>query len=140
MKKILLIEDDEIKAKDVSEFIQKNCLGIVEQKDSITSGLRALKNNEYDYVLLDMSLPRFSGDSSIFEPFGGIDIIKELERKKKVVPIIVITQYSIFGEGALTKTLEEIKQECQEYEVDFKDVIKYSRDDASWKIELKKYI
>lgn len=140
MKKVLLIEDDDIKANDICSFIDEAYPYDIERQFSITGGLRALRN-KFDYILLDMSLPRFSENSlKNFEPFGGIEVIKEIERKKIEVDVIVITQYAIFGEGALRRTLEDIKQQCSEYKINFKDVIKYSRDSSEWKIELKKYL
>ena len=138
MKKILLIEDDEVKAKDVKDFVEQSFGCNVQHETSITAGLRAL-NNDFDCIILDMSLPRFSENSlKNFEPFGGFTVIKEIERKKIDVSVIVITQYAIFGEGALKRTLEDIKQQCLEYKINFKDVIKYSRDSDSWKAALAK--
>ena len=140
MKKILLVEDDEVKAKDIIDFIDHSYKYTVKREVSVNGGLRALKD-EYDCILLDMSLPRFSESSSEnFEPFGGMEVLKEIERRKIVVDVIVITQYAIFGEGALKKTLDEIKNECSEIKINFKDVIKYSRDSLHWKEELKKYL
>lgn len=140
MKKILLLEDDEVKAKDIKMFIEQERHYDLRHETSINAGLRALHDN-FDCVLLDMSLPRFSENSlKNFEPFGGIKVIREIERKKINVEIIVITQYSIFGEGSLKKTLEEIKKQCFEYNVNFKDAIKYSRDSDTWKEELKNYL
>lgn len=140
MKKVLLIEDDDIKANDICNFVEKEYSYNIERQTSINGGLRALRD-KYDFILLDMSLPRFSENSlKNFEPFGGIEVIKEIERKKIVVVVIVVTQYAIFGEGALKKTLDDIKQQCCAYKVNFKDVIKYSRDSSEWKEELKKYL
>ncbi len=140
MKKILLIEDDDVKANDIISFIETEFGYNIERKNSITAGLRVIQNN-YEYILLDMSLPRFSENSlRNFEPFGGVEVIKELARKQIPSNVIVITQYAIFGEGALKCTLEDIKKQCQEYKINFKDVIKYSRDDIAWKTEIKKYL
>ena len=112
MKKVLLIEDDDVKAKDLSAFIEKELHCEIDRKDSITTGLRVIRN-QYDYIILDMSLPRFSENSlRNFEPFGGLEIIKEIERKQIQTNIIVVTQYALFGEGTLRKTLEDIKKQC----------------------------
>ncbi len=140
MSKILLIEDDDVKAKDIMDFIDKEYHFDIDRKNSITAGLRVI-NSDYDYILLDMSLPRFSENSlRNFEPFGGLQVIKEIERKQITTEIIVITQYALFGEGNIKKTLDDIKKQCLEYKVNLKDVIKYSRDSSSWKEQIKMYL
>ena len=140
MKRVLLIEDDDVKANDIIGFIGDEFGYHIDRRNSITAGLRLIQNN-YEYILLDMSLPRFSENSlRNFEPFGGIEVIKELERKQIQSAVIVITQYAIFGEGSLKRTLEDIKNQCQGYKINFIDVIKYSRDVIIWKDILKKYL
>ena len=97
MNKLLLIEDDDVKAKDIMDFIEKEYHFDIDRKDSITAGLRVINNN-YDYILLDMSLPRFSENSlRNFEPFGGLEVIKEMiEYLHKYVYPLVSMEHSGF--------------------------------------------
>ena len=101
--------------------------------------LLELTKNEYDLVILDMSLPTFdNNESEHFQPYGGLLFLDEVKRKKYKVPVVIVTQYASFGEGKGEMTLEEINLNCREKYPNFKEIIYYL--DETWKEKLKKYI
>ena len=139
--KILLIEDDENKIKQIQEFLvseygEKN----IEVRKSYQSGLKTILNEYFDFVLLDMSMPVF--DKSLnetggeFMKFAGEDIIKEMDRNDRIYKTIIVTQYEDFGE----KTLTDIKNFMRE---NFKHIyigtVFYSASETNWKSELEKF-
>ena len=140
--KILLIEDDQHKSKQITAFINEELPDFeVILKKSYQSGLKELILNKHKLVLLDMQLPNFdikSGEDGYkFRKLAGIDILKEITRKKVVSKIIVITQFETFGEGELYIELKDLKQLLvNEFSNLYVDTIFYSPSKSLWQKEL----
>lgn len=77
MTKILMIEDDCELAEILSEFLEKNNISVVNYTDPIL-GIKALENNRFDLVLLDLTLPNMD----------GLEVCKEIASCKNI-PIII---------------------------------------------------
>ena len=77
--KILLVEDDKTIASGLEYSLEKEGFIIVLCHD-VASGEKALKENEFDLCLLDVSLP----DGSGYE-------LCKIIRKKSDIPIIFLT-------------------------------------------------
>ncbi len=140
INKILVVEDDVFKGRQIVNFTKSiNNNIIITQKGALNSGLLELTKNEYDLVILDMSLPTFdNNESEHFQPYGGLLFLDEVKRKKYKVPIVIVTQYASFGEGEGETTLEEIDLNCKNKYPNFKEIIYYLDDD--WQEKLKMYI
>lgn len=138
--KILVVEDDALKGRQIVNFTKSiNNNIIITQKGALNSGLLELTKNEYDLVILDMSLPTFdNNESEHFQPYGGLLFLDEVKRKKYKVPVVIVTQYASFGEGEGETTLEEIDLNCKNKYPNFKEIIYYLDDD--WQEKLKTYI
>lgn len=125
--KVLIIEDDEYKAKQLESLLIANnvvrdrsdlCL-----KRAFQSGMEEICLFAYDLILLDMSMPSYEDShkrsSGRHRDFGGREILHEMKRKNIQIPTIVVTQFNIFGEGY------EIMDEIQLDEIlqrDYSDV------------------
>ncbi len=140
INKILVVEDDALKGRQIVNFTKSiNNNIIITQKGALNSGLIELTKNEYDLVILDMSLPTFdNNESEHFQPYGGLLFLDEVKRKKYKVPVVIVTQYASFGEGEGETTLEEIDLNCKNKYPNFKEIIYYLDDD--WQEKLKTYI
>lgn len=79
MKKILIVEDDELIAELEKDYLEASNYEI-ETAANGTLGLKYAKEKEYDLILLDVMLPGIS----------GFDICREL-RKDMDIPIIMVT-------------------------------------------------
>lgn len=140
--KFLLIEDDSNKSKQIIDFIEENFINSTTiLKRSYQSGLKELNINKYDLVLLDMQLPTFdikSGEDGYkFRKLAGVDILKELKRKKKECKIIIVTQFETFGEGEFYIELEDLKRNLKnEYKDLYIDTVYYNAGQTKWKEEL----
>ncbi len=140
INKVLVVEDDTLKSREIINFAKSinNNLSIT-HKASLNSGLFELTKNEYNLIILDMSLPTFdNNESEHFQPYGGLLFLDEVKRKKYKVPIVIVTQYASFGEGKTETTLEEIDYKCKNKYPNFKEIIYYL--DENWQERLKKYI
>ncbi len=122
--KILIVEDQPEKACELSNHLDiliEDELNICVE-DSLKSGLMHLISQEKpDFLVLDMSMPKFSSSNNTLDSEPASDAGKELMKQMKIreilVPTIVVTQYSIFEKGNVTleKLDLEFKEEFKEF-------------------------
>ena len=138
MNKILLVDDDQYKTSEIVSFLENTRpeYNIIIQT-SINRGLRRLRIEQFDLVLLDMSLPTFNiNDTENFKSFGGLDFLDEMKRKQIKTPTIIVTQYEVFGEGDSVKSSAQISEECKIKYENYKDIIIFSSSENSWREKL----
>jgi DNA-binding NarL/FixJ family response regulator len=148
----LVIEDSPRKLKNICEAITD--LGVdsrcIDKAEGINEALEKLKDNTYDFAVLDMILPQFKGDDDKIKR-GGLDILDELsdsisaqsETYKIPQTILVLTEF----EDVLVEYQEAISQSkvfgyCYDHcSIDWVDAIKdeYLRIKAVKSSEQRKY-
>src|SRR3989442_6287310 len=117
--KVLIVEDDEFKQRRIAQVV-RNCCPESELRleRSVNSGLKAILDQHPDLILLDMSLTTF--DVGPGEPggrpqnFGGIEILRQMERLELIIPVIVITQHERFASGSQEIHLSAVNRELRE--------------------------
>ena len=134
--KILFIEDNPQKLKQVLSYIESNHADCsVEIRKSYNSGLRELiSNNEYSLILLDMSLPNYDivpGESGgDFEKYAGKFILNEMYRRDIGTNVLVLTMYPNYVD-------EEFTNELKDNFSNYLGVIYYNvKEPDGWKNEL----
>ena len=144
--KTILIEDDIKKIEDIKEYVTKQ-LGceIFIVKESYQSGIREILKNDYDLLLLDMSIPTFDKtpleSGGPYEKFGGYKVLREIIRKKRPVKTILITMFDDFGESDLSITLSQIDQSLkQEFSNIYLGSVFYHARENKWQEDLKTII
>lgn len=141
MKKILLIEDDENKRKDIMDFIAEYYPDKeTDLSMSFNAGVRKAMSGDYDLMLVDMTLPKFDKDKGSNERTlhnGGELLIAYLLDLGITIKSIVITQYDNFGEESLETIDKRLKVDCPECYI---GAVKYNSSEDGWKYELNKYI
>lgn len=120
---LLLIEDDISKEKAICGFLSEMEAKTyrVVAKHSVMSGKIELKNNVYDCVLLDMTLPLFDNDDlehnqanmHEYDPFGGVAVLDEIDRVGLKCKVIILTAYDVLGEGESQKNLKTLTEELK---------------------------
>lgn len=146
--KILIIDDSEYKVKKVCsliENIKKDEKIIYEIAHSYTTGLNKLLENNFDFLILDMSMPTFdkinNESGGRFRIFGGREIVSQLKREKKLLPFVLLTQYNKFDDSTKIKSLEEIEElfslKFQNYHL---KTIYYDTSSTKWKNLLEEEI
>ncbi|MGV0948234.1 response regulator [Empedobacter falsenii] len=144
--KVLIIEDNKTKSNDIKSFLLKIDSELeITIKESLTSGLRDLFSNDYQVLLLDMSLPTREGAMSNtinnFEQLGGHRILSEMKRKKKQLPTILITMFSEFGVGESFLDINNLDIIMKSSFNDFyKGLVFYSSQNDDWKKKLHNYL
>lgn len=142
---VLLVEDDDIKASSIEEFLENKIEKINRKKSWQTGLIEIIKNMKYDLILLDMSMPRYDYDGSDnsyeFEPFAGWEIMKEMKRRKIIVNTIVITSFGTFGKDDnridVNVLNDRLKNEFSNF---YRGIIKYNSSIVTWKEELEKIL
>lgn len=146
--KILIVEDDDYKAKQLTDFLSDNyqlsneCITV---RRAFQSGMDAIAKNIYDIILLDMSIPSFDNglrqSAGRYRYYGGREILNEMKRKDISTPCLVVTQFSVFGQGENQMDdvqLDKILRE--EYNKIYKGMIHYSPSMLDWKASITKII
>lgn len=144
--KILIIEDDSNKMRRIAHEIREICKDAqLTEARSYQSGVRSLMSNQFDFLLLDMSLPIFDisheEDGFQVDPFSGRNILQEMKRKNVHVPTAVITMFETFGEGLDLMTLEELDKDlADKYPAIYREVIYYNSSEINWKESLRNFL
>lgn len=139
--KLLLIEDDEYKAAQIKTYLDAEGY-LSDLKGSFQSGMRAIHADKYDAILLDMSIPTFDAGGqnkgNRHRPFGGKDVLQELKRQRKNIPVVIVTQYSVFGEGRDNISLQELGNDLEkEFIGIYKDMVYFDASSADWITKLR---
>lgn len=144
ISKILIIEDNKNKLKKVKAFTLKMFPdAFVHDAVSYTGGIRRIYGEDWDLILLDMTLPVYDitphdngGDR---RPTAGREIMKRMQNKGKNIPTIIITQFDTFGESGLTISSlnDEFSNELSEI---WKGTVNYVDASNKWQIDLEKII
>lgn len=82
MRKVLIVDDSETVRNQVARALREAGFSAVGASDGI-EGLREAREDDYDLILLDISMPRM----------GGLELLDRLKEdpKTKPVPVLVLT-------------------------------------------------
>ncbi len=80
---ILLIEDDDISAILIKNFLEESNFKI-EIANTVTTAISNMKFERYSLILLDISLP----------DFNGFEVLKYINRNNTNIPVIIISALS----------------------------------------------
>ncbi|MBL7784701.1 MAG: hypothetical protein JNM36_02250 [Chitinophagales bacterium] len=144
MLRILIIEDDKIKIEKLALFFEGDDLTI---KESYHSGLKELNSffSNYDFLILDMSIPLWDKGNTDFggnhEQFGGERILREMKRRKKELPTLLVTMFDIFPVEGGNLTFGELNQYLMtEFPNFYLGAVFYNASEDDWKQEIKNLI
>jgi len=139
---IIIIEDDPNKLRQLEELVRFQLpQAEIASRRSYQSGLREVLRGLADFVVLDMTMPTY--DVSPTEKGGrtrvyaGREILREISRRKIAARVIVVTQFETFGEGALKKTLAELRGELmRDFPGTYVDSVFYHPAQTAWRDRL----
>ena len=94
MKKILIIDDDTVFSKTLSDYLPQEKYTVVTATNG-KEGLEKINSEKPDLVLLDMSMPEMN----------GIEMLKEINKEGLRVPILIASQVSQME--VISKGIEE---------------------------------
>lgn len=141
--RILIVEDDENKRAQLLLFLNDLLPGdIITTERSLNGGVRRVRRESFDLIILDMTLPTY--DASPDEPaddthiFGGRELLSQMERFDIVTPVVVFTQFELFGKPPGEMRIEDLDRELrEEFAESYKGTVYYHASIDSWKNQLK---
>ncbi len=144
MKKILLIEDINLKADAIVEFIKTNFSDIeIDRKESYNSAIKAIYNGfiNYDLILLDMSMSTFDvsveESGGVPEPIAGRRILDGMFLRDISTKVIVVTMYENFDGIRLKELNDDLHLNYPDIYYNF---VFFSFQKNDWQEKLKQYI
>lgn len=145
MKRILIVEDNHKKLEKLKDFLESEYNEVqLEERTSYNSAAKeiALNYNNYDLILLDMSMQTYdisneeSGGEP--EPLAGKNILKQMYFREIPTKVLVVTMYENFVDGTKISQLnEELKND---YPDNYCGFIFFSHNNFDWAINLKESI
>lgn len=82
MKKIIIVEDEELLSQVYKDALEKEGYGVLLAKDGAAT-LKELENVKPDLVMLDVRLP----------DINGLDLVDAIKAKYADVPVVLCTAY-----------------------------------------------
>jgi CheY-like chemotaxis protein len=144
LRKVLVIEDDQNKAKQIILFFQQMFSVEIVEKNSYRSGLREIMDGTYDLIILDMSIPIFdvlpNERNDSLEAYAGRDILRQMQRRMIDFPVIVVSQFETFGDSRNKKSLLAISEELKSNHSNYYGHVHYNAAIDNWKSDLLKLI
>lgn len=144
---LLIVEDDEYKLNKLVDFFTTE---VTEVRMTVTksyqSGIKEIKNNEFDFIILDMSMHNFdrsASNSNInrFKHYAGRDILIEMKRKRIKTKTIVVTQFEVFGEGKDQINSSKLDMKLlEDFSEMYLGMVYFNASLSNWKNEIKNYI
>ena len=144
--KILITEDYENKRKQLVQYILDVCpKAEVEVRRSYNSGLKEILAHHYDLILLDMTMPTFDigtdEDGGRPQHYAGRAILRQMQRHNKTTPVIVVTQYDVFGEERDRLSRDQLhRQLYSDHSGVYMGMVYYNAAVEGWKNELRKLL
>ena len=136
---VWLIEDDGFKRDKIRHVLLEHLpFAEISEARSAKSALLMLGGPLPDVVILDMSLPTFdigpSESGGRPQAFGGVEFLRELDRKGVVVPVVVVTQYEVYESVDERLTHGQLRGRLSEaHSANFVDLVHYETNSEQWK-------
>ena len=144
--KLLIIEDDDIKFGYIYDLIQGSNFDItIFRAASYQKGVETLVHEEFDFVILDMSLPVSDiADSPVgvkWITFGGQYIVRDCLRRGIMLKVVILTQYSSFIRQNMEVSFNDLRNELlNEYPEHIVDCVRIVRSNDEWKHKILRCI
>lgn len=139
--KILFIEDHPYKRAQIINYLEETISNvIIMSKGSYNSGLKELilHNSEYDFLLLDISMPIYDispeESGGEFIPQAGKLILKEMFLREIPTQVIVVTMYENYVDGTSIFKLDgELREEFSD---NYLGYVYFTASNTIWKDKL----
>lgn len=80
--RILIIEDNSLKAEDIKKCISQNIVDVsIDVEQAFNTGVRRAYKENYDFIIIDNSLPYYANDMNDICPDVASIILENLEEE-----------------------------------------------------------
>ncbi|QPK17729.1 response regulator [Pectobacterium versatile] len=137
---ILVIEDNSLKREKIVTFLRYNFDHFIKEAASYNSGIIAATEQNYDFIILDMSMPTFDRNESTqggrFRALAGKEVISKLNKLGKLTPFVVLTGYKDFSVDSRSLNLSQINDLLTTFGSDYKGCILFNSSETYWQEKL----
>ena len=143
--RVLIVEDDDFKQARLAEFLSTS-FGAheIQSARSLQSGLKAVLQEKWDVIFLDMTMRNFDRTSEEEggrpHAFAGLEILRQMKRSRILTPVIVVTHFDRSGEELNYTTLDRLKQELKSSFINYKGTVQYKSNVDEWQEQLANLI
>lgn len=138
---VLVAEDNEIKSKQIIEFLVQHLnfmrenITLVDNKEDT---INILGEKTFSFLVLDMSLPRYKDDIDDIKHLAGKDVLIFMRHRRKIIPTVVLTQHDVFGHHDSQISIDKLRLELTEsFNKILLAVIGWDSSSEQWKNEFK---
>jgi len=143
---ILIVEDDVSKADQLAEAVAEhapNAACVIRR--SYQSAVKEATQCDYDLLLLDMSMPTYDingpGQGGTIRGFAGWDVMRELARRRRHFPTLIVTQFETFADGGERITLKQLGDELRhEFGSQYLGIVYFSALETKWKDDVGRIV
>jgi CheY-like chemotaxis protein len=137
---VLLVEDDEFKRKNISDFVKQQiwCHSL-RVAVSVSGAIVELDDVIFDLVLLDMAIPNHDEGADGAQGLGGLAVFRYLETIAKRTKVIVVTQFEALSEGSTVVDIHTLENLLTvEFGEQFCGLVRYLTDTNDWQSEISR--
>ena len=139
--RVIVIDDEAGKRAQIVSFLSESPLALeIDEAVSFQGGMAALRRGGYDCVVLDMRLTTYdvspADDGGRPRNVGGEEVLRKMRRRGDSTPVVVLTQYSIFKQGANMIPIETLSTRLSEAYPPFLGILQFRHRDEDWKVQL----
>lgn len=141
---ILIIEDNPLKRGKVEAYLNSRYGARMSCAGSYNTGLKLAISGEYDFMILDMSMPTFDRTEAThggrFRALGGHEIAVRLAKLQSLIPFVVLTGYRDFSVNSQSLSVQQIDLALRSVGDKYKGCILFDAADSVWQDKLSEII
>lgn len=139
---LLVVEDNNSKIDSIEKLLDDlECNIEATYVLTPSEAIKNLRNNRYDFLILDMSLPAYSEESHSIGSLSGKQILQTMKHKKILVPTVILTQWDVFGHHDNTISLSSLTEDLmQKFDKFLLGVVFWDSSSDLWKEDISSYI
>lgn len=143
--KVLVIDDETGKREQIVQFLASIDKAIeVAEARSFQSAIDVLRNNVFDWIILDMRLTTYdvsaADDGGRPRNFGGDEVLRKMKRRGIHTNVLVLTQYSIFRVQSSMLTLEQLGRDLASRYPFFRGLVFFQHSNNAWQNRVRQLL
>lgn len=136
--RVLLVEDEEHKIAHLTECLAEEfgSDGLTTVK-SVRDAVRAVYQNNFDLIILDMALPTFAETSDgggVAQAVGGVEVLRAMKETGRRCNVVVVTQYHDILINGEQIALKDVPRKIRDrYAINVLGAVLYSYASPAWR-------
>ena len=140
MLKVLIVEDNKTKLDNIIKVLDENSI-LYNFKTTYYECWNEIvyDHEDYDAIILDMSLPRFKNENVV--KFAGYDILRRLSYENINLPVIIITGHIQFTVDKKIYNLDHVTKLIEKNDkIQSVEIVKYDNISKAWQFSILNFL